>query len=226
MDEAIARFILAAAPPDVAPIPRAAVYRMLVRNSLRGVVAEAFPVTAEVIGDDGLLALIDAFLDAGGPTTAFFRDIPGDFVAWAEATDAPNADLIAWEWLELLAARHPADLDALPRADASLVRPNPTMQMAVFRRPVHLMGEDERDPAPFAVPMAFLVWRRPGTDETSSHRVGLLIARALAAASEAPDSVAALAARVAAETPGLPVEEIERSLRAACRDLRAEDGLI
>ncbi len=215
MHEALARYFLAEAEGH-STLPRAPVYRSLVRGSLKNA----------IIGDEGFETLVERFLDAGGPSTSLYRDIPGDFVRWALESEHALADLMQWEWLEIVAARHPADLDAMAPLDEGLIRPNPTMQIALYQRPVESIDAETPDPDPFDAPVAYLVWRRPKTDAIESEQVGLLIARALALASESPSTVAELASQVAAEAPGLEAEAIERALDETCRALRGRDGVI
>lgn len=223
---ALARFVLAEAPAIPPPVPRAEVYRRLVRTNFDTVITNAFPVTEEVLGEGNFGRLIAAFLDAGGAKTSFFREIPGDFVEWVSAIEHPYADLMQYEWLDLLAQRHPADLDAIARSSADLIRPNPTMQIGVYRRPVHLIGREEPSPEPYAAEMAYLVWRRPIDDEIEFHRAGLLMASALAHAACEPASVGELAVRVHPRAPELALEDIARALDELCGDLRRRDGLI
>lgn len=219
--------LLAADAPSGLP-SRVAVYRRLVRENLRTVVDNAFPVARAILGARFDAELFDGFLADGGPRTSYYRQIPGDLVAWALAREHPYADLLHYEWLELLAARHPADIDA-PATDDGRVRPNPTLQMGVYGRPVHVMSREQPDPAPFAAPSAYLVWRRPRTDEVVFHRVGLVIARAIELASRAagdgaPLTAAELAERVAVEA-GLAPPVIRAALDAALAELRSREGI-
>jgi hypothetical protein len=225
MDEALARYFLDEAEGQ-STLQRAPVYRSLVRGSLKNAIIGEFSRTADVLGEEGFETLVERFLDAGGPSTSLYRDIPGDFVGWAFESEHPLADLIQWEWLEIVAARHPADLDAIDPIEEDLVRPNATMQIALYERPVDEIDAETPEPDPFDTPTAYLVWRRPRTDEIESEWVGMLIARALALASESPGTVEALASRIAGEVPGLEAQAIARALDETCRALRARDGIL
>ncbi len=223
----LAPLLLSAAAPADLP-PRAALYRRLVRENLRAVVRNAFPVACAVLGPRFDAELFDGFLAAGGPRTSYYREVPGDLVTWAVDHEHPDADLLHYEWLELLAARHPADVDG-PRVDDGRVRPNPTLQLGIYGRPVHTMGATEPDPPPFAAPSAYLVWRRPRTDAVVFHRVGLVIARAIEVAAEgaetgAPLTAAELVARVVGEA-GLEAAVVRAALDGALAELRARDGV-
>lgn len=199
---------------EVPALPRAETYRQLVRGNLWTVLKNAFPDVREELGEDKFKELYLEFLEAGGPSTPFYRDIPGDLVYWAGATGHPLAEQLQWEWLEIVAARHPAELDTLQPLAAPLIRPNPTMQIAVYTR-------DQAEG-----PLAYLVWRRPYTDETETHRTGLLLARALALAAETPASAEELAEKISAEAPNLPVETITAALVALERELREREGIL
>jgi hypothetical protein len=225
-DPALAEYFLAREPSQLPAVERIDVYRRLVRANLRSVISNAFPETREVLGPEKFELLFEEFLHAGGPNTPFYRDIPGDLVSWAGTLEHPLADLLQWEWLETTAARHPADLELLPPIDPLLIRPNPTMQLAVYSRPVDEFSAENPQPQPFSSPMAYLVWRRPRTDETETHRVGILLARGLALAAEQPQTAEAIAELLSAEAPGLDRSVILSSLREVERELRSREGIL
>lgn len=224
--EALAAFVLAEQPGDVLPIARAPVYRRLVRNTLREVLKSSLPITRKVLGEEGFEALFSRFLAAGGPKTSFYHAIPGDLVSWALETEEPQADLMHYEWIELLAARHPADLDAIDRSPSEQVRPNPTMQLGIYLRPVHQISESNPTPEPLRAPSAYLVWRRPVTDQVVFHRAGLLIARVIELASEQPLTAAELVERARAEAPGIDRAELHRAVGESLAQLAERDGVL
>lgn len=213
------------------PRARAAVYRRLVRANLGVVIANAFPVARAIHGARLEAELIAPFLAAGGPSTSYYRQVPGDVVRWAVQAQHPHAELLHYEWLELVAARHPADVDAwhaAPSPGASsgapaLVDLNPTLQLAVYTRPVHLISPDTPSPEPLATPSAYAVWRRPGTDAVVFHRLGLVLARALEHALVAPQPLDTLA-RAVAEESGLDAAVIAPALAAVVRELAGREG--
>jgi hypothetical protein len=223
-DRAFAGYLLAKEDAPE-PEPRMAVYRNLVRTGMSSAIEGVFSKTESILGEDGFADLIARFLESGGPTTSLYRDVPGDFVRWAEESQHPLADLIQWEWLDLVAQRHPADLDHHPRSHGAVV-PNPTLQVGVYGRPVEKMGAEHPSPASFDSPIAYLVWRRPLTDETAFHRAGLLLVRGLGYASQEPMTPAAIAQRLAADAPDLDPREIEAGFARLCDALRARDGLL
>jgi hypothetical protein len=209
------------------PRERADVYRRLVRANLSVVISNAFPVARAIYGPRLDAELITPFLAAGGPSTSYYRQVPGDVVRWAVRAEHPHAELLHYEWLELVAARHPADVDAwhaAPRPGAaSPVDLNPTLQLAVYTRPVHLISADTPSPEPLATPSAYAVWRRPRSDAVVFHRLGLVLGRVLEHALTTPQPLDTLVRAVAAES-GLDAAVIAPALAAVVRELAGREG--
>jgi hypothetical protein len=213
------------------PRARADVYRRLVRANLGAVIGNAFPMAHAIYGPRLDAEIIAPFLAAGGPSTSYYRQVPGDVVRWAVQAQHPHADLLHYEWLELVAARHPADVDAWhaapgPGASTGTRSPidlNPTLQLTVYARPVHQISADMPSPQPFATPSAYAVWRRPRTDVVVFHRLGLVLARALEQALVAPQPLDTLA-RAVAEESGLEAAVIAPALAAVVRELASREG--
>jgi hypothetical protein len=88
------------------------------------------------------------------------------------------------------------------------------------------MDTEHREVPLFDTPMAYLVWRRPKSDETAFHRAGLLLARGLGYASQEALTIDGVVERLTREASDLRAEDIERAFRGLCLDLRARDGLI
>jgi hypothetical protein len=213
---------------DAIPVtlPRADVYRGLVRNNLLAVIRNAFPVTIDVLGMEAFDGRVADFLADHGPVTSLYRDIPEDVVRWALEGELEEADLMHYEWLELVAARHPADVDAVERSRDGKVRLNPTLQIGVYQRPVHLLSAERPSVSPSEAPMVYLVWRRPETDEVAFHRMGQLLARLLAAAQVEPATPEVLVDQLLAEQPGMDAVEILDALRGTVTTLRERDGVL
>jgi len=222
MSDDLVRYALAAEPPETA-LPQAEVYRELVRQNLFAVCHNAFPVARDVLGDDGFQGLFSDFLEAGGPTTSLYRDIPGDLVDWALDAAVEMADLLHYEWLELVAARHPANLTEWSGETVGLVAVNPTMQVGVYDRHVHTISADTPAPPRLNHLTAYLVWRR-SDDEVCFQRVGLTVARAVALAHDAPRSPDNLA-QALQDGEGSDTTELAASLGAVFAELAARDGL-
>ena len=225
VDERLVQSVLAR---EVRPLelPHAEVYRGLVRGNLRSVIRNAFPVTIEVEGDEAFDARVEDFLEAGGPTTSLYRDIPGDVVDWALESGQPLADLMHYEWLELVAARHPADLDALADTDVEGVRLNPTLQFGMYQRQVHLLSAKRPELPEEPSPVVYLVWRRPRTDELAFHRIGLLLARALAYAQVHGGDRSSLIDRLMDDHPELDRDAIVERLGETLDALAERDGIL
>lgn len=86
---------------------RLLLYRKMVHSRLRGVVEDFLPRTAEYLGRPRLRAEIAAFMADRAPHTVYFREIPGEFLAWAvprwradPGLPAFLVDLARHEWLD------------------------------------------------------------------------------------------------------------------------------
>lgn len=86
---------------------RLLLYRKMVHSRLRGVVEDFLPRTAEHLGKPRLRADMAAFMAERAPHTVYFREIPGEFLAWAlprwrADPDLPTflGDLARHEWLD------------------------------------------------------------------------------------------------------------------------------
>ena len=86
---------------------RLLLYRKMVHSRLRGVVEDFLPRTAEHLGKPRLRADIAAFMADRAPHTVYFREIPGEFLAWAvprwradPGLPAFLVDLARHEWLD------------------------------------------------------------------------------------------------------------------------------
>ncbi len=235
---AFERYLRAREDSGVPPMPGAEVYRRLMRANLQTVIDNAFPVTRRILSAKDFGDLYAAFLEDRGPSTPYYREVPGDFVAYAESVEHPYADLLDYEWVELVARRHPAKIEANPPGGAIAplnspspitppagLRANPTLQIRIYSRPVHEMSEALPRPEPFDVPMAYLIWRRPD-EEVVFHRAGLIIARAveLLLEAEAPLELGDLRRHLASET-GLPERDLDRALREAFQEIARRDGI-
>lgn len=190
----------------VASPPRLAVYRRLIRNNLTGVTFKMLARTrnrlnAQGTGEGGL-GLFDgsfaAFLHERGPRTHYLRDVPHEFLAWAEARWRADQTFPRWA-VDL--ARHELseyELAAAPNlatgsageahegaatgslGEVTLDRPlvfQPAVRLAFYGHAVHELpeGEDDRS-EPRPEPTALLVYR------DGNHRVRFLALTPLAAA--------------------------------------------
>lgn len=126
------------------------VYRRLVYNNLRGFIDQCFPIARGLLGDEAWNALCRAFFEEGHCLSPLFKDIPETYLDWIEGqANRPEwlHDLMHYEWLELAAYQHSADIDdtyedtsvdtLLQTWQAVHVRLNPTLQLGLYPRPVH-----------------------------------------------------------------------------------------
>lgn len=166
-------------PEDQAVITRHAdrlqVYRAMVHGRLRGVVEEFLPRTTAALGKPRLRAEMAAFLAEQAPRTVYFRDVPGDFLAWAaprwraDPSLPPHlVDLARHEYLDgevsnavgggepasglPLALDRPVQLDGsacLRRYDFAVQRPpergSPAETDAPAREPTAILAYRDRD---------------------------------------------------------------------------------
>jgi hypothetical protein len=150
---------------------RLLMYRSMIHSRLRGVIAEFLPRTAAHLGKPRLRAEVAAFMAERAPRSFYFRDVPGEFVDWAEprwraASDVPAflADLAVHEWLDGEIANDPAGGEPPTGRELALDAPVALDGTAALRRyafSVHRHDGDDDDtsilPAPGAV--AVLAYR-------------------------------------------------------------------
>ncbi len=196
---------------------RLLIYRTMVHSRLRGVVEEYLPRTAAALGKPRLRGEIAAFMAERAPRTVYFRDIPGEFLAWAaprwrEQPGLPPylADLATHEWLNGEVANDPVGGEPASELPLALERPVQLDGSVRLRRyafavqlppgadapslePVDLPGP------PAATPTAILAYR-----DRETLRVRLL---------ELTPRAAALCARL------LAGEALQAALTGACADI-------
>jgi hypothetical protein len=136
LDEADIAEILAAP-------PRLSLYRRLIRNNLSGVTQKMLKRTRARI-EAAVAGAFDAsfasFLEEVGPQTHYLRDVPGEFLAWAEPRWRARADLPPWTadlaLHELAQFQIAAAATAKSPPEAGEARPDKPL---VFAEPVRLM---------------------------------------------------------------------------------------
>jgi len=195
---------------------RLLIYRTMVHSRLRGVVEEYLPRTAAVLGKPRLRGEIAVFMAEQAPRTVYFRDIPGEFLAWAAPRwrDEPGlppylADLATHEWLNGEVANDP--LGGEPASDLPLALDRPVQldgstRLRRYAFAVQLPPGDDGHPIeppgpPAAMPTAILAYR-----DRETLRVRLL---------ELTPRAAALCTRL------LAGEALQAALTGACADLDA-----
>jgi len=188
---------------------RLLVYRRLVHNRMRNTMREFIPRAAERLGRANYNRYIDRYMDEVAPITAYLRDVPAEFVAWAvpEIKADPNvgdyiADLARHELLQIDVRNDPRGgesptgnavaLDRPLRFDGAVRRIDYDYAVHELPRPVEDRSEPERKPT------ALLVYR----DDANKPRYLDLIPLA-----------AALLDRL------LGGDALEPALRAACEQI-------
>jgi hypothetical protein len=147
--EAMLRVCFAAEPPEdglalLGDRDRWLLYRSMVRTRIVKVVRSSLPRTREILGEEAMKALVDAWLESAPPSTRYFWQLPLSFGAFAEGRlpDAPPfvADLLRYE-LARWRVRH-AEAPAAPVVvDFTFDRApvlNPSLVLHTFAHPVHL----------------------------------------------------------------------------------------
>lgn len=166
--------------PGKAPLQRAELYRELTRRIHHDILEVAFPRTLDLIGQESMKALLEDFLEEGGPTTLQYPRVPDDFIEWASQTEHPYADLLDYERATVRAERHPAQIDHLrPPAEDDRMMLNPTLQVSSYTRPVHEISRANPEPPAQTNPLVYLAWRAPETDVVARQRLGLVVGRCL-----------------------------------------------
>lgn len=150
---------------------RLLMYRAMVHSRLRGVISEFLPRTAAHLGKQRFRNEVAAFMAERAPHSAYFRDVPGEFLAWAEPrwrADAGYppflADLAVHEWLDGELGNHPEGGEPPTGRELELGAPVQLDGTTALRRyafAVHLNPEPEADPppAPAAGATAILAYR-------------------------------------------------------------------
>ncbi|QOC21502.1 putative DNA-binding domain-containing protein [Wenzhouxiangella sp. AB-CW3] len=157
---------------------RMAIYRRLFFGNLRNLMAKNFPVLRRLVDDDGWDRLIRQFMVAHRAQTPMFTEIGSEFVRFIEQQrpdDLPPfaTELVHWEYLETVVRLHEADLAAVaadPDSDLLARAPtlNPTMQLGIYRWPVHQIGPEFQPDAPLPSPIVLAACRK------RDHRIGFM----------------------------------------------------
>lgn len=171
--------------PAGVPRQRMAVYEELLFNNLRSFLDRCFPVGRACLGELRWTRLCRAFYRDWPCATAWFREIPREFVDYLEAGSRQRlprwfAELARYEWAELavdvMDVAPPAGLsDGDPVEGCPVV--NPALLSLAFQWPVHCIGPDARPHRP--VPVQLLVFR-DGADDVCFVETNLATARLLA----------------------------------------------
>lgn len=158
------------APPDV-PAPRMALYRTLFFANIEGVLDDAFPVLAEILGPGRWRPLVQGFFAGHACRTPLFAEVPGEFLDYLEGRRTPPPDeppylmeLARWEWAELALAMAPApEMPAGVAPHGDLLEaapvPSPLAHRHTCAYPVHRISA--ANAAPERRPTHLVVYRGP-----------------------------------------------------------------
>lgn len=173
---------------------RIEVYAELLFNNLRGFIDACCPICREIAGESRWEALLRAFYRDHRCHSPLFRDIPRDFVHWLAGNPAAAAELPAfmaelahYEWLELAADVHPAQVPATGAVGDVFDTPlqaNPTLHLGVYQWPVQQIAPACQPASPGSAPTCLAVYRDAQDtvrftllNPLSAHLLGLLQAQ-------------------------------------------------
>ena len=211
---------------------RLRVYRELVSNNISSFIHNCFPVSRRIHGA-GWQPLIDSFVAEHSCRSPLFLDIPAEFLAFATARwgdaiggKAFAAELLHYEWMELVVATRPAQ----PLAPWSGDSDQPLQLYAaaiplLYRYPVHQLSSDYQPAEAPEQPTGLLVYR-DGDDEVRFMAMAPLLVAALQLLAERPGlTLDGWVAQVAAAYPQWPKDSLSSGLTTAAIDL-ARRGLV
>ncbi len=150
---------------------RQRVYRRLVRNNLMGTIDRACPHARRLAGDVAFDALVARWLSTSPPTTRLLRDVPGEFTAWLQQTQAQQptstphpsfAELCHFEALEIEVTLSEVSAHAAgPLDEARGLLLDASARLCVYAHPVHHVTSTTTTwPAASAAPVALLCFQR------------------------------------------------------------------
>lgn len=158
--------------PDGVPSRRMGAYEELVFNNMEDTLASAFPISKKILIQDGRWeSLVRRYLAEHQCHEPLFRDISGEFLDWFEgpADDLFPEQPFLWqfmhyEWLELVVSIDPEaiemseiDLDGDLLQEVAVLQP--TLQLAAYNYPVHLISSDYQPEQADEIPHCYLLFR-------------------------------------------------------------------
>lgn len=155
------------------PAARMEVYRGLIRNNLRALLASNFPVLRQIHADADWNRLVDAFVLEHRAHTPLFTEVGSEFVDYLQQRQQQHldppwfAELAHYEWVELAlqisdatAAAHDPQGDLLTGCPLLA----PTAWPLAYRWPVHQIGPDNLPQSPPSQPTLLLARRERDGD--------------------------------------------------------------
>jgi hypothetical protein len=221
-------------PPPGLDERRLRIYRDLFINNILSLLGNGFPVLRSLYGEDGWRALVRRWYANHRAQTPLFTRLGGEFVQWlseqVQAGTVPDwqAELAHYEWMEIVAAQCPADLETAPAAiEGDQLDGIPVLSPLVwplcYRWPVHRIRADARPgDTPPAQPTC-LVIVRDRTDQVGFLEANPLTLRLLARLQERPEMTGKAHLEALAAEAGLEPTRLVEAGRDLFTRLRARD---
>lgn len=227
------------APPAGIDDRRLAVYRDLVANNLRSLLAGNFPVIRKTLGQARWHALVARFQACHRSRTPLFTRIGAEFVDWLQqSAPSTDGDDAAHAWLAELAHYEWCEL-ALQILDAPLPAHEPTGDVLhgavcasshawplAYRYAVHRIGPGAEPAAMPGHPTLLLLRRDAGGDVRFSELSPLVYRLLQLAGTDAPRTGHALLLQLAAEAHASADDAFMRDGTAMLQRLRDEGALL
>ncbi len=220
--------------PEHQPAPagldeaRLQVYRELLFNNLRGLLAGSFPVVLQVLQDAEWDALCRRYFAEHRCVSPLFTEVAAEFVGWLQHADAlPRpflAELAHYEWVEQalqgsLGLPLPASPDGFDPWQRAL-QSSPLAWPLGYRWPVHQLGAAHQPALPPAQP-TFLLARRVASGEVVFSQLSALAWQLLEQIGSAAPQSGQTHLHALAEQQGLPPALLEDDGRALLAQLLA-----
>ena len=207
---------------------RLQVYRELLFNNLRGLLAGSFPVILQVLQDAEWNALCRRYFVEHRCVSPLFTEVAAEFVGWLQHADAlPRpflAELAHYEWVEQALQGSPGlPLPAPPTGFDPWQEPlqgSPLAWPLGYRWPVHLLGAAHQPALPPAQP-TFLLARRVAGGEVVFSQLSALAWQLLEQIGSAPPQSGQAHLQALAEQQGLTPAQLEDDGRALLGQLLA-----
>lgn len=146
-----------------------AIYRDLFFNNIMGFLSGAFPVLAEIIGEERWQEIGRDFFSRHENLTPYFLEISREFLTYLEGEycfkegdPAYLYELAHYEWLELYVDVEPEHSVTSSKQSRDVLKsiptPSPVVEGIVYQYPVHQISID--NPAPEPKETALVVYRK------------------------------------------------------------------
>lgn len=216
------------APPELED-RRVGIYRELLFNNVRGLLAGNFPVIRRLLGEESFSALVRGFYVRHAAHTPLFHELGSEFVRFLGEHPAlwqPERpflhELAHYEWVELALDLDPARFEdvaidaGLEDPLAAVPVPSPLAWLLGYQFPVHQIRPEHQPTEPPPLPTWIVVYRNRA-DKVQFQALEPLAARLLALVQEDQGRRGdELLVQLAGEA-GQPVEALAAPARALLR---------